>query len=111
MFGKSEMDPMASMLMQMEDQPIHVVAVHLHKGVSEGTALYKIDKAVGGRNDLAKSVYQSYPPGDATRIGEMKRADSVVGQASKHLTENHFTAPRRDVLEHDERMKEIEVAG
>jgi hypothetical protein len=56
MFGKSEMDPMASMLMQVVDQPIHVVAVHLNKGVSEGTALCKIDKAVGGRNDLAKSV-------------------------------------------------------
>ena len=102
---------MASMLMQMEDQAIHVVAVHLHKGVSEGTALCKIDKAVGGRNDLAKSVDQSYPSGDATRIGEVKRADSVVSQAVKHLTENHFTAPRRDVLKHDERMKEIEVAG
>ena len=56
MFGKSEMDSMASMLMQMEDQAIHVVAVHLHKGVSEGTALCEIDKAVGGRNDLAKSM-------------------------------------------------------
>jgi len=41
----------------------------------------------------------------------VKGADSVVSQAPKHLTENHFTAPRRDVLKHDERMKEIEVAG
>ena len=56
MLGKSEMDPMAPMLMQMEDQPIHVVAVHLHVGVSQGTALCEIDKAVGGRNDLAKSM-------------------------------------------------------
>jgi hypothetical protein len=56
MLGKSEMDSMASMLMQMVDQAIHVVAVHLHVGVSEGTALCKIDKAVCGRNDLAKSM-------------------------------------------------------
>ena len=56
MLGKSEMDSMTSMLMQMEDQAVHVVAVHLHVGVSDGTALCKIHKAVGGRNDLAKSM-------------------------------------------------------
>src|SRR5687767_1207635 len=111
MLGKAQMDLMAPMLLQMENQSIQVVKVHLHMRVSEWTALGKIEKIVAVRNDIAKLAQQARPSGTLVGVGEVKSADPIVGQTSKHLTENHFTSTHGDMLKHNIRMKEIENAG
>src|SRR5262249_23530778 len=78
---------------------------------SERGAFHKIGKVVDPRKGRAKFTRQASPAGDATRVNEVKGANSVVRQAPEQGAKNHFAAPRRDVLKHDERVQEIEVAG
>src|SRR6266498_2824630 len=111
MIAEPEVNTMTPLLLQMYEQPVDIVVVHLHIRISERRAFHKIGKVVDQREGRAKFTRQASPAGNATRVNEVKGANSVVRQAPEQGAKNHFAAPRRDVLKHDERVKEVEVAG
>src|SRR5262249_42078046 len=111
--GEARVHQMTAALLQDPQEVGWIVLIHLHHPFKKRTTFQQVshapkqgDRMVGADQSLSR-------PGRAAResIGELEYADSSLAQPLQHHLEDRLAAPRRDVLEDDQGVEQVEVAG
>lgn len=104
------MDPVALVLLKLEEEPAQVIGMHQEVRVVKGETVFEVEQISQDRDADNRSMQRMLPLRFLGCIGEMQRADSAGRQAAKHFAENQFSSFRRDVLKDDHRVEEIKFS-